>query len=146
VIGCHAASARYFFGGYTHYSMAEGKLAVNSSMAGLTTGGDDVRTVTDTIPGTTIEASDRPAFEELLHQQQPGIRTLLDELRGRMPDTEVTWARGYPFAGDDDSGHDEALALAARADVVLLTLGGKHGTASIASMGEGIDCRPARRS
>jgi beta-glucosidase len=56
-----------------------------------------------------------------------------------MPDTEVEWASGYPFAGDDDSGHDEALALAARADVVLLTLGGKHGTASIASMGEGID-------
>jgi beta-glucosidase len=51
----------------------------------------------------------------------------------------VTWAYGYPFAGDDNSGHDEAIAVAARADVVLLTLGGKHGTASIASMGEGID-------
>ena len=138
VIGCHAASARFFFGGYTHYSMAEGKLAVNSSMAGLTTASDD-RTITDTVPGTSIEASDRPAFEELLERQQPGIRTLLDELRARIPDTEVAWAYGYPFAGDDDSGHDDALALAARADVVVLTLGGKHGTASIASMGEGID-------
>lgn len=139
VIGCHAASARFFFGGYTHYSMAEGKLAANSSMAGLTTRGDDLRTVTDTLAGTGIEASDRPEFEELLERQRPGIRSLLDELRVRLPDTEVGWAVGYPFAGDDDSGHDEALALAARADVVLLTLGGKHGTASIASMGEGID-------
>jgi beta-glucosidase len=139
VIGCHAATARYFFGGYTHYSMAEGKLAVNTSMAGLTTSSENHQSVTNTVPGTTIEASDGPAFEELLLQQQPGIRSLLDELRIRLPETEVSWAYGYPIAGGDDSGHDEAIALAERADVVLLTLGGKHGTASIASMGEGID-------
>jgi beta-glucosidase len=139
VIGCHAATARYFFGGYTHYSMAEGKLAVNSSMAGLTTSSKDLQTVTNTVAGTTIEASDGPVFEELLLQQQPGIRSLLEELRIRLPETEVEWAYGYPFAGDDDSGYEEAIALAGRADVVLLTLGGKHGTASIASMGEGID-------
>jgi beta-glucosidase len=139
VIGCHAATARYFFGGYTHYSMAEGKLAVNSSMAGLTTSSENFQTLTNTVHGTTIEASDGPAFEELLLQQQPGIRSLLDELRIRLPETEVSWAYGYPIAGDDESGHDEAIALAERADVVILTLGGKHGTASIASMGEGID-------
>jgi beta-glucosidase len=139
VIGCHATSARFFFGGYTHYSMAEAKLAANSSMAGLTTRSNDLKTITDTIPGTTIEASDRPAFEELLQGQHPGIRSLLDELRARLSDTKVTWTYGYPFAGDDNSAHDEAIAVAARADVVLLTLGGKHGTASIASMGEGID-------
>ena len=139
VIGCHAATARYFFGGYTHYSMAEGKLAVNTSMAGLTTSSENHQSVTNTVPGTTIEASDGRAFEELLLQQQPGIRSLLDELRIRLPETEVSWAYGYPIAGGDDSGHDEAIALAERADVVLLTLGGKHGTASIASMGEGID-------
>ncbi len=139
VIGCHATSARFFFGGYTHYSMAEGKLAVNSSMAGLATRNDNRGTPMETIPGTTIEASDRPVFEDLLQQQQPGIRTLLDELRLRLPGTDVLWAWGYPFAGADSSGHDEALAVAVRADLVLLTLGGKHGTASIASMGEGID-------
>jgi beta-glucosidase len=139
VIGCHAASARFFFGGYTHYSMAEGKLAANSSMAGLATRSDDIKIITNTVPGTNIEASESLAFDELLQRQQPGIRSLLDELRLRMPDTEVSWTYGYPFAGNDDSGHDEALVLAASADVVLLTLGGKHGTASIASMGEGID-------
>lgn len=139
VIGCHAATARFFFGGYTHYSMAEGKLAANSSMAGLATRSDDVKIITNSIPGTSIEASESPVYEELLQHQQPGIRSLLDELRIRMPDTDVAWSYGYPIAGDDDSGHDEALALAASADVVLLTLGGKHGTASIASMGEGID-------
>jgi len=137
VIGCHAATARFFFGGYTHYSMAEGKLAVNSSMAGLT--GSDTKQIVNTVPGTSIEASDTHRFEDLLQRQQSGIRSLLAELRVRLPSTEVTWARGYPIAGNDDSGHDEALALAARADVVLVTLGGKYGTASIASTGEGID-------
>jgi beta-glucosidase len=139
VIGCHAATARFFFGGYTHYSMAEGKLAANSSMAGFATRSDDIKIITNRVPGTNIEASEGPAFEELLQRQQPGIHSLLEELRKRMPDTQVDWTYGYPFAGNDDSGHDEALALAASADVILLTLGGKHGTASIASMGEGID-------
>ncbi|WP_307051451.1 glycoside hydrolase family 3 N-terminal domain-containing protein [Arthrobacter oryzae] len=139
VIGCHATTARFFFGGYTHYSMAEGRLAVNASMAGLTTSSDAQRTITDTVPGTTIEASDSAAFEDLLQQQKPGIRSLLEELVDRMPETEVEWAYGYPIAGPDESGHEEALAVAAEADVILLTLGGKHGTASIASMGEGID-------
>ena len=139
VIGCHAMTARFFFGGYTHYSMAEGKLAANSSMAGLATNSEDLRTIAQTVPGTTIEASEDSRYEDLLHRQQPGIRSLLDELRARLPQTKVVWAQGYPIAGDDDSGHEEALALAAQADLVLLTLGGKHGTASIASMGEGID-------
>ncbi len=138
VIGPHAASARFFFGGYTHYSMAEGKLAVHTSMAGLT-GQDDDRSIAATIPGTTIEASDGPEYEALLQQQKPGIRTLLDELRARLPETEISWSYGYPIAGVDDSGHAEAIALAREADLVILTLGGKHGTASIASMGEGID-------
>jgi beta-glucosidase len=72
VIGCHAASARFFFGGYTHFSMAEGLLAANASMAGLAAKGD-VRTIARTIPGTSIEASDDAAYEDLLQRQQPGI-------------------------------------------------------------------------
>lgn len=139
VIGCHANSARYFFGGYTHYSMAEGKLAARSSMAGLVTGAADENVSESTIPGTKIEASDREEYELLLQRQKPGIRTLLDELRARLPDSDVEWAKGFPIAGDDASGHEEAIELARSADVVVLTLGGKHGTSSIASMGEGID-------
>jgi beta-glucosidase len=139
VIGCHAVTARFFFGGYTHYSMAEGMLAANTSMAGLTTTSSAQQTFASSVPGTSIESSDEPIYERLLEQQQPGIHSLVDELRLRMPDTDVRWAHGYPVAGADESGHQEALDLAATADLVLLTLGGKHGTSSIASMGEGID-------
>ncbi len=138
VIGCHAESARFFFGGYTHYSMTEGKLAAHASMAGMR-GDNSNRPMAITIPGTTIEASDGPEYEALLQQQKPGVRSLLDELRQRLPEADVVWSYGYPIAGDDSSGYAAAMAAAAQADVVVLTLGGKHGTSSIASMGEGID-------
>ena len=138
VIGPHAASARFLFGGYTHYAMAEALLAVNSSMAGVEGTGES-REVADTIPGTSVERSDAPAYEDLLAQQKPEARSLVEHLRTRLPDAEVLWAAGYPVAGPDESGHDEALALAASADVVIVTLGGKHGTASISTTGEGID-------
>lgn len=138
VIGPHAASARFFFGGYTHYSMSEAMLASSSSMAGVDgTGGP--RGLVDTIPGTSVERSDSPAYEELLTQQKPGIATLVSHLRERMPGVEVEWAQGFYAAGADESGHDKALALAASADLVIVTLGGKHGTASISTTGEGID-------
>jgi beta-glucosidase len=149
VIGCHAANARFFFGGYTHLSMAEGSLAARSSMAGLVTAADTgadgaagpgagappVRNV----PGTAIQADDAPIFDALLARQQPGIRNLFEELAARLPAAEVGWAYGYPIAGPDESGHAEAITLAEAADVVIMTLGGKHGTSSIASMGEGVD-------
>lgn len=139
VIGCHAETARYFFGGYTHFSMAEGKLAFNSSMAGLVTQGEDKDNEINVIPGTSIEDSRDAQYEELLQFQQPGIRSLFEELSNRFPNADVQWVHGYPIAGNDESGHALAIALAAQSDVVIMTLGGKHGTASIASMGEGID-------
>lgn len=139
VIGCHATEPRFFFGGYTHLSMAEGLLAANNSMAGLTLGTVERKDVERTVPGTSIQSDDDPAFGLLLRRHHPTIRSLLDELRERMPETEVAWARGYPIAGSDTSGYEEAMQVAQGADLILMTLGGKHGTSSIASMGEGID-------
>ncbi|AIQ70324.1 glycoside hydrolase family 3 N-terminal domain-containing protein [Paenibacillus graminis] len=139
VIGCHASDARIFFGGYTHFSMAEGLLAVISTMAGLETKADEKKTVMKTIPGTQIEISDDPSFTTLLQKQKPGIKNLLEHLKESLPYVGITYAYGYPIAGNDSSDHEEALEIARKADLVILTLGGKNGTSSIASMGEGID-------
>lgn len=138
VIGCHAGTARFQFGGYTHFSMTEGLLAAVSTMAGLQTGKDGGAIEIETLPGTCVQADD-PAFEALLKKQKPDARSLLECLRARLPEAQVRYAYGYPFAGNDLRGHDEALSIARDADAVLLTLGGKHGTGSIASMGEGND-------
>ena len=49
------------------------------------------------------------------------------------------YAYGYPIAGNDQSHFGEALKAIEESDIAILTLGGKHGTCSMASMGEGVD-------
>lgn len=137
VIGGQANNARIFFGGYTHLSMAEGLLAVAASMAGVRSNGDGKQV--ETLPDTPIQRDNDPAFEELLQHHQPGIHNLLQELRARLPQTEIAYAYGFDIAGNDHSHFAEALAAAQDADLILITLGGKHSTSSIASMGEGVD-------
>lgn len=138
LIGPQAVTARSFFGGYTHLTMEEGLLASIQTMAGVAHDGAS-REPVRCIPGTCIQDSETDAFEAVMQRQKPGIHTLLDELKARLPGTEIRWAYGYPIAGGDTSRFDEAICAAKEADLVLLCLGGKHGTSMIASMGEGID-------
>lgn len=139
LIGPHADSARKFFGGYTHLCMMESTYAIANSIAGVSGSVWDPNKKIVTIPGTSIQSDETEEFDPILKRQKPDCRSLLEELRKMLPQSEILYAYGYPIAGADESGFDEALALAQKADVVLLTLGGKHGTCSMASMGEGID-------
>ena len=139
LIGPHADCARKFFGGYTHLCMMESTYAVANSIAGVS---GAVQADTDkikTIPGTNIQSDETEEFDAILHRQKPECRSLLEEMRGRMPEAEIVYAYGYPIVGADESHFAEALQAVKEADVVILTLGGKHGTCSIASMGEGVD-------
>ena len=138
VIGCFAGDPRYMFGGYTHFSMAEGSAAAVVTMAGVQTeAGAEIQV--DTIPGTIIQRSDSPEFMDILKRQKPEQKNLLDALREKMPEAEINWAYGYDFAGTDESHYAQALDAAKGTDLVIVTLGGKHGTSTIASMGEGMD-------
>lgn len=138
VIGPHADSARKFFGGYTHLCMMESTYAIANSIAGVS-GAVNTSKEIKTVPGTNIQSDEGEEFDAILRRQKPGCRSLLHELRTRLPETEIVYARGYHIAGSDESGFAEALELIRDADVVILTLGGKHGTCSMASMGEGVD-------
>ena len=141
VIGPHADCARKLFGGYTHLCMMESVYAVASSIAGVEGNGGQGADAPEVrfVPGTQIQSDEGPEFDAILARQKPDCPSLLEELRRRLPETEVRYACGYPIAGADESGFAAALALVDWADAVLLTLGGKHGTCSIASMGEGVD-------
>lgn len=170
VIGCHAANARIFFGGYTHLSMEEAVHAVANSLAGVdaknegksleeentveTTGGKivcsedhaaedimlkNVQTGYKRIPGTQIQSDETDEFDAILRQQKPECKNMVEGLREALPDVEISYAYGYPIAGNDTSHFAEALEIARNADLVILTLGGKHGSCSVASMGEGVD-------
>ena len=138
VIGPHADSARKFFGGYTHLCMMESTYAIANSIAGVS-GVVQTTEEIQTVPGTNIQSDEGEEFDAILRRQKQGCKSLLEELRARLPETEIAYARGYHIAGSDESGFAEALELIRDADAVILTLGGKHGTCSMASMGEGVD-------
>lgn len=139
LIGPHVDSARKFFGGYTHLCMKESTFAIANSIAGVAGSPNlDGREV-PVVPGTHIQSDETPEFDAILRRQKPDCRSLLEELRAQLPDTEIVYAYGYPIAGSDESRFAEALAAIEEADVAILTLGGKHGTCSMASMGEGVD-------
>lgn len=139
LIGPHADCARKFFGGYTHMCMMESTYAAANSIAGVSgvvqTDADRIKT----IPGTNIQSDETEEFDAILHRQKPECKSLLEEMRSRMAETEIIYAYGYPIAGADESHFEEALQAVKEADMVILTLGGKHGTCSMASMGEGVD-------
>lgn len=139
VIGCHANNARHFFGGYTHMDMATVLLASQNSMAGVGQSGKSGRPENILLPGSQVQDDEQAAFDAVLKHQKPDCRNLLEELTIRMPDTEILYAYGYPKYGTDTSHFAQALAVAKEADIVLLTLGGKWGSGSICTMGEGID-------
>ncbi len=88
--------------------------------------------------GSIVER-EHPDAERLAKELAPGGKNLLEALRETGGEVSFTYTFGYPYAGDDCSGHEEALAAAREADLLLLTVGGKYGTGTTASMGEGID-------
>lgn len=139
VIGPHAAYARKMFGGYTHMCMMESTYAIANSIAGVSGTADADPASIIHVPGTNIQSDETPEFDAILRRQKPDCRNLLEELKLRLPDAEIVYAYGYPIWGTDRSGFQEALDAVRQADLVILTLGGKHGTCSMASMGEGVD-------
>lgn len=139
LIGPHADCARKFFGGYTHMCMMESTYAIANSIAGVSGAVQEDVSMIKTIPETNIQSDETEEFDVILHRQKPECKSLLEEMRSRMPEAEIVYAYGYPIAGADDSRFEEALQAIKEADAVILTLGGKHGTCSIASMGEGVD-------
>lgn len=139
LIGCHANNARSFFGGYTHLSMEEAVHAVANSLAGVQASGKVNAEQVKYVHGTQIQCDETDEFDALLRQIHPGCQSLLQGMRIEFANADVQYAYGYPIAGDDTSHFAEALAIAKDADIVVLTLGGKHGSCSVASMGEGVD-------
>ena len=139
VIGPHANNARYYFGGYTHLSMVEAMYAAMNSMAGTGGGGDSSKAEMERVPGTNVQVDETEEFNGVLRKLEPKCRNLLEVLRDELPGVEILYAPGYHKAGADESLFPEALELVRQADVVILTLGGKNGSGSIATMAEGVD-------
>lgn len=146
VIGHHAASTRSLFGGYSYTSLFDAMLNVGNTMAGVDFEGISNLGASEfgvaknhyTYPGSIVQVESAKT-EELVRKHYPTCNNLLEQIILECPNAEVTYAYGYAYAGNDTSMHDEALAVAAQADVAILTLGGKYGWGMFCTTGEGID-------
>jgi beta-glucosidase len=65
--------------------------------------------------------------------------TVLEALRARFGEKQVTYAKGCEIMSDDTSGIDEAVKLAQEADVVIAVVGDKAGHFRMGTVGEGTD-------
>lgn len=147
VIGYHAGTIRAMFGGYTAMSLFESDLVGDNTMAGV----NKQEITYEALAKLIGERSSRPKhngsvvqkedsdIDERVVSRYPGMLSLFEQLKKAREKICFTYASGYSYTGDDLSGHEEALKIAKDADLVIVTLGGKYGTGSTASTGEGID-------
>lgn len=141
VIGCHADSVRSLFGCYTYMGMKESTVGVKVTMAGIETDDDspvNPHATVNTYPGSIVHRQPA-AVGKLTRQCYPQAKSLFAALKDACPRATVEYAYGFPYVGNDDTHFAEALAVAKKADVVVLTLGGKYGWNMTSTTGEGID-------
>ena len=119
--------------------MVEAMYAAMNSMAGTGGGGDSSKAEMERVPGTNVQVDETEEFNQVLRKLEPRCRNLLQVLRHELPEARILYAPGYHKAGADESLFPEALELVRQADVVILTLGGKNGSGSVATMAEGVD-------
>ncbi|MEV0170722.1 glycoside hydrolase family 3 N-terminal domain-containing protein [Streptomyces sp. NPDC050803] len=67
------------------------------------------------------------------------IPTVLEALRGELPDAKVTFAQGCDTSDPDTSGFEEAVARTSEADVCVAVLGDRAGLFGRGTSGEGCD-------
>lgn len=138
VIGPHGDSMRSFFGSFSYPGTLDMMMTMEEDDQ---KDPDDPHSIVNRIsqkyPGDIREVS--PRVEKRIRESYPGCQTLLGALKAYLPDAEIEFAQGCNFAGTNLSGMEHALNVAAQADVVILTLGGKYGWGTTSTVGEGVD-------
>lgn len=142
VIGHSAKSVRALFGGYSYMSVVEMAMGGRNTMAGIAVQpeGEELWRNADKpkYPGSNIDV-EIPSLERVAGSVYNHCRNLFDELQAQCEGADVSYAYGFPYVGDDESGHVEALSLAERCDVSIVVVGGKCGWGTSCTTGEGID-------
>ena len=142
VIGPHADSLRLLFGCYTFPAMID--MALSGSMSDMAGMEQDNGNGSDGGDGVFFEGSrimkESPktveALQSLFGEKTP---TILNAIRSKCPDADVWYEKGCDIAGTNRAGFEAAVAIAKKADVAILTLGGKYGWGNNCTTGEGID-------
>jgi len=137
VIGPHADSIRGYFGTFTYPAMLDMATGREEDGQIFEEPGLIIYDVQQRHPNDIRESS--PRIEKRLRDEYPEARTLFQAIREKLPEVNVEYALGITYTGNNVSGFRRALDVAANADVVILTLGGKNGWGNTATVGEGVD-------
>lgn len=137
VIGPHADNIRSLFGTFSYPAVLDMTMSREEDGQEFEEPGLIVYDIKQDYVGQVREVS--PRVERRIRRDFPQARTLRQALEEYLPEAEIVYARGINCAGTDMGGEEEALAAAAGADVVLLTLGGKNGWGATSTVGEGVD-------
>jgi Beta-glucosidase-related glycosidases len=139
IIGPHANWANYYFGGYSRLSGLETSAAAATSQAGFDENNSSNKNSAIMIPGTKVQFCETEVFKQLLKKSHPECKTIVEMLKDVLPEAEIVYAHGYHVIGNCEDDYEEAINICRNADVILLTLGGKNASGSIATTGEGVD-------
>ena len=137
VIGPHADSVRSYFAPFSYPAALDMTMSREEDGQGWEEPGLIIYDIKQQYIGQVRETT--PRVEKRIRNDFPNTKPLWQAIAERVPKAQVSLSKGINYAGTDVGGMDEALAVAADADVVILTLGGKNGWGATSTVGEGVD-------
>lgn len=137
VIGPHADNIRSLFGTFSYPAVLDMTMSREEDGQEFEEPGLIIYDIEQKYKGEIREVS--PRVNRKIQKEFPNSRTLCAALKEYLPEAEVVYAQGINCSGDNTGGMEEALQVAAGADVILLTIGGKNGWGVTSTVGEGID-------
>ncbi|MCE5342322.1 MAG: glycoside hydrolase family 3 C-terminal domain-containing protein [Eubacteriales bacterium] len=137
VIGPHGDSVRSYFAPFSYPAALDMTISRDEDGQGWEEPGLIIYDIRQQYVGQIRETT--PRVEKRIRDDYRNVKPLWQAVAERAPQTTVSYAKGINYAGTDVGGIDEALAVAAEADVVILTLGGKNGWGVTSTVGEGVD-------
>ena len=137
VLGPHADSLRSYFGTFSYPACLDMTDARDVEGQEFPEPGLIVYDIAQEYPGKVRDVS--PRVEKRIAKEFKQCRTLYQALKEYLPTAEVVYSKGINCAGTDLGGIQDAINVAADADVILLTLGGKNGWGATSTVGEGVD-------
>lgn len=134
VIGPTGNSLRKMWSTYTALAFEEMISGMSGNMAGI-----DSSDAGEALFGS----GDHPeVIEPLARKRYPQAKTIFEALNQKYPN--VQYIQGCDYQNPEDKNIEAAVEAAKKADIVILTVGGKNGYGPGATNGEGIDSASVR--
>lgn len=137
VIGPHADSVRSYFATFSYPAALDMSISREEDGQIFEEPSLIIYDILQRYPGEVRESTRRIEYE--IRKQFTNTRPLWQAVAELVPDSCVVTSPGINYAGSNAADMRHALELAADADMVVLTLGGKNGWGITSTVGEGVD-------